>query len=299
MCGGSGAGWGLTGKEGAPGCVVSLTPFSSPHGGLESRNKRQGEWHAQFLRSFPSPASLPPACGQDQALATSPRRPRWGSLTKAQAGQRAQHLVCVPWRRVPSMGWPVPILAPCPLRGTASTCPGPVDGQGPTWLRSCRPRAEPSAPSQTSRQRDVAMPEGNQTRGGLDGTECPRQGEALSGAFNPRWLPEETRQPARLQSRFAPHPAGAGAAARSASRAARWEPPAPHAARCHGRAACTRDVLQDRDGLQGKRGRDPPTKLQVEMPLSLTAPAPQKRRRGSNLAHHRGAGVLACTRTAP
>lgn len=74
---------------------------------------------------------------------------------------------------------------------------------------------------------------------------------------------------------------------------------ARHAARCYGVAVCMWDVLQDRDGLQGKRGRDPPTKLQVEMSLPLTAPAPQKRTPGSNLARHRGVGVPTCTRTPP
>lgn len=152
MCGGSGAGWALTGKEGAPGCVVSLTPFSSPHGGLESRNKRQGEWHAQFLRSFPSPASLPPACGQDQALAASPRRPRWGSLTKAgQAGRqgRGRSTSCVSpgavsppwdgqcpsWRRVPSVGRPAPVLALWAGRDQHGSAPAAPELSPPPLLR--------------------------------------------------------------------------------------------------------------------------------------------------------------------
>lgn len=50
-----GWGWG-TGR--APGCAVSLTPFSSPHGGLESRNKTRREWHAQFCSRPTSACSV-------------------------------------------------------------------------------------------------------------------------------------------------------------------------------------------------------------------------------------------------
>lgn len=67
--------------------------------------------HSSCVHPQLQPRCLP-ACGQDQALAASPRWPRRGSLTKAQAGQRVQHLVRVPRAVSP-----------------------PRDGQRPSWPR--------------------------------------------------------------------------------------------------------------------------------------------------------------------
>lgn len=149
--------------------MVSLTPFSSPHGGLESRNKRQHEWHAQFLLSFPAPASLlclfpsrSPAsqhAGRIRPCQWSVCLPRQGLSGLRLRQGRGCSTLCILLGAAASLQEGQRLSWPCGWAGT-DTDRGLCQPHG--WDQ---PSAEPSSSSlRLGRQREGGISKGSKTR---------------------------------------------------------------------------------------------------------------------------------------